>query len=96
MATPLIFSSFFFMVQDVGTNTIYKPRYELAQENLLGVLTYLLHTWSLHCWATKLQVCGVQVSFRSHSLAKMYQDIVVGVALMFIGITCPLFFSIST
>ena len=84
------------MVQDVGTNTIYKPRYELAQENLLGVLTYLLHTWSLHCWATKLQVCGVQVSFCSRSFVKTHRGVVVDVALMFIGITYPSFFSMST
>ena len=84
------------MVQDVGTNTIYKPRYELAQENLLGVLTYLLHTWSLHCWATKLQVRGVQAPFRSCSLAKTYQYVEVDVAPMLVGITCPSFIVIST
>jgi hypothetical protein len=66
------------------------------ERNLLGVLTYLPHTWSLHCWATQLQVCRVQVPFHNRSLTKDYHGVVVDVALMFLGVACSSFFFIST
>ena len=62
------------------------------ERNLLGVLTCLPHIWSLHCWATKLQVHGVQASFRSGSLTKIYQGVEFDVAPMLIGLTYPSFF----
>ena len=44
----------------------------------------------------KTQVCGVQVYFRSCSLSKTYESVVAGIVPMFVGVTCPSFFFIST
>jgi hypothetical protein len=42
------------------------------------------------------QVCEVQASLHNLSITKNYHGVVVGVALMFLGVTCPSFFVIST
>jgi hypothetical protein len=42
------------------------------------------------------EVCGVQASLHDHYLTKNYQGVVVDVALMFLGVTYPLFFLIPT
>ena len=91
MAIPLIFSffSFFYREQDAGTNTNSKTRYGLRKNLLRGT-----HIPPPHLEFVKLQVYGVQVSFCSCSFIKAYRGVVVGVALMFVGVTCPSFFLI--
>jgi hypothetical protein len=66
------------------------------EKNLFGVITYLPHTWSLHCWEMQLQVWRVEVPFRNRFLTKNYHSVIVDVALMFLEVACPTFFSIST
>ena len=65
---------------------------DLHGRNLLGVLTYLSHTWSLHCSATKLKCAEFKSPFMVVSRTKIYQNIVVGVAPLFIDVACPSFF----
>ena len=79
----------FFMEQDAGTNTNSKTRYGLRNNLLLGT-----HIPPPHLGFAKLQVYGVQVSFCSCSFIKAYRGVVVGVALMFVGVACPPFFLI--
>jgi hypothetical protein len=63
---------------------------------LLRMLTYLPHTWSLHCWATKLKCVEIKLPFIAVLSPKFYQSVVVDVAHMFVGIICPSFFLVST
>ena len=44
----------------------------------------------------KTQACGDQASLYKCFLTKAYQGVAVDVAHMFLGVTCPPFFSIST
>jgi hypothetical protein len=46
--------------------------------------------------SNEIQVCGDQASFVNVPSPKSYQSVVVDVAHMFLGITCPPFFSIFT
>ena len=91
MATPLIFflNCFLYIEQDAGTNTNSKTRYGLRKNLLRGT-----HIPPPHLEFAKLQVYGVQVSFCSYSFIKAYRGVIVGVALIFIGIACPSFFLI--
>jgi hypothetical protein len=65
------------------------------RETYSGILTYLPHTWSLHCYATQLKCEAFELP-SGCSLTKNYLDIAVGVALVFLGIAYPLVISIST
>jgi hypothetical protein len=55
---------------------------------------WVTHIPPPHLEFAELQVYGVQVSFYSCSFIKAYRGVVVGVALMFVGVTCPSFFLI--
>ena len=88
MATPLFFF-FFYREQDAGTNTNSKTRYGLRKNLLQGT-----HIPPPHLEFAKLQVYGVQVSFCSCSFIKAYRGVVVGVALMFVGVAYLSFFLI--
>ena len=71
MATPLIFFFefyVFFKEQDARTRTNSKTRYGLRKNLLWGT-----HIPPPHLEFTKLQVNGVQVSFRSYSFVKAYR-----------------------
>ena len=90
MAIPLIFFlSFSYRGKDAGTDTNSKTRYGL-RKNLL----WDTHIPPPYLEFVKLQVYGVQVSFCSCSFIKAYRGVVVGVALMFVGVACPSFFLI--
>ena len=67
MATPLFFF-FFYREQDAGTNTNSKTRYGLRKNLLRGT-----HIPPPHLKFAKLQVNGVQVSFRRYSFVKAYR-----------------------
>ena len=82
-------SHFFYREQDAGTNINSKTRYGLRKNLLQGT-----HIPPPHLEFAKLQVYGVQVSFCSCSFIKAYRGVVVGVALMFVGVACPSFFLI--
>src|SRR6185312_7100083 len=84
-----LFFSFFYMEQDARTSTNSKTRYGLRNNLLRGT-----HIPSPHLEFAKLQVYGVQVSFCSCSFIKAYRGVVVGVALMFVGVACPSYFLI--
>ena len=79
----------FFIEQDARTSTNSKTRYGLRKNLLRGT-----HIPPPHLEFAKLQVYGVQVSFYSCSFIKAYRGVVVGVALMFVGVACPSFFLI--
>ena len=79
----------YFKEQDARTSTNSNTRYGLRKNLLRGT-----HIPPPHLKFTKLQVNGVQVSFRSCSFVKAYRGVVVGVANMFVGVVCPSFFLI--
>ena len=83
----LSFFIFLYIEQDAGTNTNFKTRYGLRKNLLRGT-----HIPPPQLKFAKLQVNGVQVSFRSYSFVKAYRGVVVGVANMFVGVVCPSFF----
>ena len=87
--TPLSFFLFFLMEQNAGSNTNSKTRYGLRKNLFRGT-----HIPPPHLKFAKLQVIGVQVPFCSCSFIKAYRGVVVGVALMFVGVACPSFFLI--
>jgi hypothetical protein len=60
------------------------------------MLTYLPHTWSLHCWATKLKCVEIKLPFVVILSLKTYQSVVVDIAHMFLGIIYPSFLLVST
>ena len=88
MATPLIF--FIFLWSKMRGHTPI-PRQDMDWERNLLRGT---HIPPPHLEFAKLQVYGVQVSFCSCSFVKTYRCVVVGLALMSIGVACPSFFLI--
>ena len=83
------FSFLFFMEQEARTYTNSKTRYELRKKLTLGYS----HT------SPTLGVCKTSSVWSSSLLLqlffiKAYRGIVVGVALMFVGVVCPSFFLI--
>jgi hypothetical protein len=62
--SPLLFFSFFFLLGKIQELTPSpNPDKIWHERNLLGILTYLLHTWSLHCWATQLKCMKFKLPF---------------------------------
>ena len=68
MATTLLFLFFLYIEQDAETNTNFTTRYGLRKSLLRGT-----HIPPPQLKFAKLQVNGVQVSFRSYSFVKAYR-----------------------
>jgi hypothetical protein len=58
MVTPFIF-----MEQDARTTPSPNQDRIWHERSLLGILTYLTHTWSLHCWAIQLKCVEFKLAF---------------------------------